>query len=329
MEMQALLVTESDSGPVMKRGRHPRPRPGARELLVRIHATALNRADLLQKKGHYPPPEGASPLLGLEMAGTVEECGGEVRRFGPGDRVCGLLAGGGYAEYCVIDEELALPVPELLGFEAAAALPEVFLTSWQALVWLGEINPGESVLIHAGASGIGSAAIPIARKLFDARVCTTAGSQEKLDFCRASGAELAIHRMEEDFADRIIAAFGHDAVDLIVDPVGAPYWERHMRLLAMDGRLVQIALLGGSSAGMNLADLLRKRLTIRGTTLRNRSLDYKRRLTADFRERCLPLVTSGDLAPVIDSVFDWTDVEEAHGRMERNLNIGKIVLTGM
>lgn len=314
----------------MVMGEQPTPSPGPGELLVKVKATALNRADLLQKSGNYPPPAGESTILGLDMAGVVEQVDSDVTRFRPGDPVFGLLPGGGYAEYCTIPEELSLPIPRGWSFEEAAALPEVFLTAWQALVWLGQIGEGETVLIHAGASGVGTAAIQLANRLFGCRVITTAGSEEKLEVCRNLGADLAINYREEEFSERIRSETGPESVDLIIDFIGAPYWEKNLNSLSQDGRLIILAMMGGAVGDrLRLGPLLRKRLTVRGSTLRNRDARYKKRLVADFWDRTEELFLKRELLPVIDSVYDWNDVEAAHRKMEENRNIGKIILNGM
>jgi len=328
--MKALLIDESPDKPVMKPGEHPTPEPGEKELLVKIRATALNRADLMQKAGKYPPPKGASPIIGLEMAGIVEEVGNGVTSFQKGDRVCGLLSGGGYAEYCTIHEELAIPISDDVSFEEAAAIPEVFLTAYQALIWLGRLKENETVLIHAGASGVGTAAVQLAKLLRRARVITTAGSSEKCSLTASLGSDLCMNYKEENFAESLEETFGKNCVNLILDFIGSPYWEKNMQILAMDGRLIYLAMLGGATVEkMSLVPILRKRLTIKGTTLRNRSLQYKIELTRNFVKETGKLFKGKKLKPVIDSVYDWNDVEEAHTRMENNLNAGKIVLTGM
>ncbi|MCC5913205.1 MAG: NAD(P)H-quinone oxidoreductase [Balneolaceae bacterium] len=327
--MKALLVNREDDNPKMVLGEAPDPKPRGNELLVKVESTALNRADLLQKKGGYPPPEGESEILGLEMSGVVAEAGPDVTKFEPGDRVFGLLGGGGYARYCTIHEDHAIPIPEDLSYEEAAAIPEVFLTAWQALFWLGELKEGETVLIHAGASGVGTAAIQLAKKMVGARVIVTAGSEEKLELCRSLGADLAINYKKDKF-DRVIAdKSGSESVDLIIDFVGSPYWDMNIRSLAMDGRLVYLSMLGGAKVEeMNLVPLLRKRLTVRGSTLRNRSAEYKSDLVKEFWERCSGAFENGELKPVIHTIMDWELAEEAHQLIKQNLNAGKIVLTG-
>lgn len=326
--MKTLIVDSSTS--IMKMGDHPKPEPGPYDLLVKVEATALNRADLLQKAGKYPVPEVASPILGLEMAGIVEAAGNKVIDYKPGDAVFGLLSGGGYAEYCTIPEGMAMPVPENLSFEEAAAIPEVFLTAYQALNWEGKIFDDEQVLIHAGASGVGTAAIQLAKQVFDARVITTASRQEKLALCSELGADLTINYKTENYADVIKKELGENSVDLIIDFVGSPYWEKNIDVLAMDGRVVYLSMLGGATVEkMSLVPVLRKRLTISGSTLRNRSESYKVELTREFTDDVYDLITDQSIQPVIDSVYHWENVEEAHQRMQNNENAGKIVLTGM
>lgn len=328
--MKAILVDNSGDKPVMVPGEYPDPVPNEQELLVKIEATALNRADLLQKSGKYPPPEGASPVLGLEMAGIVEKTGPGVKNYKAGDLVFGLLPGGGYAEFCTIHQGLAMPIPDILSFEEAAALPEVFLTAYQALTYLGNVNFGETILIHAGGSGVGTAAIQLAKRLFGCRVITTAGKKHKLNKCLELGAELAINYKKKSFDELIENRYGKNAVDLVIDFIGAPYWEKNIRCLGMDGRLVYLSMLGGIKVKeMNLIPILRKRLTLKGSTLRNRTLDYKIQLTRDFQSQVSDYINNESIIPVIDSIFDWEDAEEAHQRMEKNQNTGKIVLNGM
>ena len=306
------------------------PEPEKHEILVKIEATAINRADLHQRAGKYPPPEGASEILGLEMAGTVEKVGAKVTRWDKGDFVFALLPGGGYAEFCTLHEDMALPIPENLSFEEAAAMPETFMTAFQALSWLGNLKQLETVLIHAGGSGVGTSAIQLARKLFNARIVTTAGKDRKLEACRNLGADFAYNYKTQDFAKEIKKEVGKDSVNLVVDFIGAPYWEQNIEVLATDGRLVYLSFLGGHKLEhMSLAPLLKKRLTVMGSTLRSRSLEYKVELTKDFSSNCMRLIEDGSIGPVIDSVYDWEDTEEAHQRMSDNKNTGKIVLTGM
>ena len=301
------------------------PAPAPDEVLVRIHATALNRADLMQRRGVYPPPPGASEVPGLEMAGVVEACGDGVNEWAVGDRVMGLLAGGGYAEYTTIHKDLAMPIPDGLSFEEAAAIPEVFLTAYQALFLLGDVEAGENMLVHAGASGVGTAAIQMGREV-GANVFVTA-SPPKHERCLELGAKAAIDYKKSDFAEELESLTQGDGVNLIVDVIGAPYLKKNIKCLAMDGRMVLLAMMGGSTATeFDLLSLFRKRIHIKASTLRSRSLDYKIELTKAFAKRMLPLFVSKKLVPVVDSVYDWQDVKDAHERMAANRNAGKIVL---
>ena len=329
-EMNILNVTDKDGKPIMEQGKMDCPEIKDDEILVKIKAAAINRADLFQKSGKYPAPEGESESLGLEMAGDVVECGSKSSFYKKDARVFGLLPGGGYAEYCVIPETMALPLPDSYTYEEGAAIPEVFLTAFQALVWLGELGEEETVLIHAGASGVGSAAIQLAVQLAGAKVITTCGSPEKQELCRSLGADLSINYKTESFQEAIEERYGKNKVDMIIDVVGATHWKQNMEVLAMDGRLIYLSTLGGSKIDeMSLIPILNKRLTIKGSLLRNRSRTYKEKLTHNFAGMCMELLELKKLKPVIDSVYHWDDVEEAHARMEENLNSGKIILNGM
>lgn len=308
----------------------PTPEPGDHEILVKIEATALNRADLLQRKGNYPSPEGASEIPGLEMAGIVDKAGSNVKRWKPGDFVFSLLPGGGYAEFCVVHEGMAMEIPESMSFKEAAAIPETFLTAYQALSWLGKLERNETVLIHAGGSGVGTSAIQLARQLFNARILTTAGKKQKLETCRKLGADFTYNYQKENFVKEITKDIGKNSVDLIIDFVGAQYWEKNIEALAEDGRMIILSLLGGHKVGnMSMAPILRKRLSIVGSTLRSRPDEYKIKLSQEFSTHTLDLFEQEVIKPVIDSVYDWEDVEEAHRRMAENKNTGKIVLVGM
>ncbi|OKL39099.1 NAD(P)H-quinone oxidoreductase [Pontibacter flavimaris] len=323
--MKAILVKQPGGPEQLILGEHEQPLPDPNELLVKVHATALNRADTLQRQGKYPPPKGASPILGLEVAGEVVEAGINCTKYKKGDKVFGLLPGGGYAEYAVIDEAMAMPVPENLSMEQAAAIPEVFLTAWQALAWLGKLQTGERALIHAGASGVGTAAIQLARAL-QAEVLVTA-SEQKIQACLELGAHKAINYKEVPFEDEVLAHTNSEGVDVIVDFIAGPYFNQNLDCLRLDGRLVILASLGGGKVGeVDLRKILSKRLQVIGSTLRSRSKDYQIRLTEDMSRFALPLFREGKLKPVVDSVYDWKDVAEAHRYMEQNRNIGKIVL---
>ncbi len=324
--MKAILFDEPGAPENLYVGDYPDPIPGPTELLVRVAATALNRADTMQRQGKYPPPPGESPILGLEMAGTVIGLGTEVSGFEVGDNVCGLLGGGGYAQLAVIDQGMALRLPGNLSFTKAAAVPEVFLTAFQALHWIARVQPGETVLLHAGASGVGTAAIQLAR-LSGARVLVTA-SPGKHDICRDLGAEHAIDYQNQDFGEEVERLTDGRGVEVIVDFVGGPNFQSNLDALATEGRLVMLSFLAGPLAErVNLAPVLRKRLQITGSTLRARSLDYKKRLTADFAAQFWPRFATGELQPIIDSIYDWNEAAEAHRYMEANRNQGKIVLT--
>ncbi|MCJ8163941.1 NAD(P)H-quinone oxidoreductase [Pontibacter sp. E15-1] len=323
--MKAILVKKPGGPEQLALGTYDKPLPNPTELLVKVHATALNRADTLQRQGKYPPPKGASPLLGLEIAGEVVEAGINCTRFKKGDHVFGLLPGGGYAEYALLHESMALPMPGNLSMEEAAAIPEVFLTAYQALVWLGQLKSGERALIHAGASGVGTAGIQLARAL-QAEVLVTA-SAGKLQACLDLGAHRAINYKEVAFADEVLAHTNSEGVDVIVDFIGGPYFAANIECLRLDGRLVMLASLGGGKVSdFDLRKLLMKRLHVMGSTLRSRTRGYQAKLTEEMWAFAKPHFESGQIKPVVDSIYDWQDAADAHWYMEQNKNIGKIVL---
>lgn len=322
--MKAVLFDEGGGPQSLYIGQWETPHPADDEILVKVAATALNRADLLQREGKYPPPKGASPILGLEMSGKVVACGDKVSRWHIGDQVFGLLPGGGYAEYAVIHEDMAMAVPSNLSLIEATAIPEVFLTAFQALRWLARMQASEKVLIHAGGSGVGTAAIQLAREMGAADISITA-SAAKHALCQELGASLTIDYREQDFEEIIRERGG---VDVIIDFIAAPYFQKNINCLQKDGRLVLLALLGGTKVeGFNLLKLLSKRLQVTASTLRSRDREYQSRLTGDFAEFGLPLLANGRLKPVIDKVYPWGEVVQAHQRMESNQNAGKIVLS--
>lgn len=324
--MRAIQFHQFGSAEELFLGDFPTPEPTAHQVRVKVKATALNRADLLQREGKYPPPPGESSIMGLEIAGVVEKLGEKVTKWKIGDRVCGLLAGGGYAEYAVIHEDAAMPIPENLDFLAAAAIPEAFLTAFQALFWIAQLKAGETLLIHAGASGVGTAALQLAR-LIGARAFVTA-SAEKHTLCLALGAEQCIDYKTQDFADCILDWTQGRGVDVVLDFLGASYLERNLKSLAMDGRMVMLAIMGGAQAsGINLGTVLMKRLNIHGSTLRARTLTYKAELTQAFMDLTWDHFTNGSLFPVVDKIFPWEEVAQAHLYMEENRNQGKIVLS--
>lgn len=303
------------------------PVPGDDELLVSVKATALNRADLLQRRGKYPPPAGASTILGLEMAGVVERVGQNVTRWKEGDRVCALLPGGGYAQKVVIPSGMAISIPDHLSFEEAASIPEAFLTAFLNLSVLGKVSAGDYVLIHAAASGVGTAGIQLVREM-GGIVIATAGSKGKLEFCQSLGAQHVIHYKEEDFAEKVSDITSGKGVQVILDPVGASYWEQNLQAMGFDGRWLVIGGMGGYQIEqINLRELMRKRVQLIGSTLRSRSEINKMELTREFTAFAEEKFTKGKLVPVIDRVFSWTEAMKAHDYMEQNKNIGKIVLT--
>jgi tumor protein p53-inducible protein 3 len=298
-----------------------KPKIKADEILVAVKASAINRADIEKRKGNYPSAD-FDPVLGLEIAGVVEEAGSEASGWLKGDRVFGLIPSGGYAEYAVINSKLAMSIPDELTYEQAAAVPEVFLTAYQTLHWLGELKQGETVLIHAGASGVGTAAIQLAKQA-GATVAVTAGSQEKLNFCKDLGADITINYKEEDFAEKL----ADTGADVILDFVGAPYWDQNIKTLKTDGRMVLIGFLGGTDLeNVSIMPLLAKRLHVKGTLLSTRTIDYKARLTADLIDNVLPLFETDSIKPIVDKVFSIEQVADAHDYMESNKNTGKIVL---
>ncbi|MFN8501963.1 NAD(P)H-quinone oxidoreductase [Kouleothrix sp.] len=320
--MKAIVFEQPGDADVLRYADAPDPQPGAGELLVRVRASAVNRADILQRRGGYSPPPGASAILGLELAGEVAEDAGEWRA---GERVMAVVTGGGYAELAAVPAGMAIRIPAQFGFEQAAAIPEAFLTAYLNLFTLGRLKAGEIVLIHAGASGVGTAAIQLARAA-GARVFATAGAAAKLELCRALGAELAINYKTEAFAERVAEASGGQGANLVLDFVGAPYWEANMAALAPYGRLMLIGFLGGSRGALDIGAILGKSLTVAGTTLRRTPLDQKVALTRAFAEFALPRFASGELRPVIDRTFDLADAADAHRYVESNASAGKVVL---
>jgi tumor protein p53-inducible protein 3 len=324
--MKAVLMKGWGGSDVLYIGECPDPVPGDGDLLVRVRATALNRADLLQRRGLYPPPQGVSEILGLEMAGEVVAVGKQCKGWRPGDRVCALLPGGGYAQLAVVPAAMAMRLPDSFSYEQGAAIPEVFLTAYLNLFWMGGLKAGKRVLIHAGASGVGTAAIQLVREAGGIPF-VTAGSPEKLQRCIALGAHAGWNYKEGPFAPWVAEQTEGCGVDIILDFVGAPYFEQNLQSLAVDGRLILIGTMGGTQVhSLNLGYLLARRLQVIGTALRSRSLEEKIRLTREFADFAWPRFRDGRLHPVIDSVLDWTDVAKAHDRMASNANVGKIIL---
>lgn len=324
--MKAVLMSGLGGIEFLHIGEHPDPVMKEDELLVRVRATALNRADLLQRRGKHPPPKGVPDILGLEMAGEVASVGRACEGWAVGDRVCALLPGGGYAERVSIPAGLAMRIPEPLSFEQAAAIPEVFLTAYQNLFNVARLAPGETVLVHAGGSGVGTAAIQLIREAGGSSL-VTAGSQEKIARCVALGARSGWNYKDGPFAPWVAEQSGGRGVDIVLDFVGAPYFEQNLQTLAADGRMVVIGTLGGPDVGtFSLRTLMSKRLQITGAGLRHMDTARKIRLTRQFADFALPRFADGRLVPVVDSVFDWRETARAHERMESNANVGKIVL---
>lgn len=323
--MQAIVVLAPGGTEQLRFESVPDPSPAAHEVLIEVHATALNRADLLQRRGLYPPPPGESEILGLECAGVVRALGRDAGRFQVGERVMALLPGGGYAELARVHENLVLPIPERLTFEQAAAVPEAFLTAYEALLRTANLAPGERVLIHAGASGVGSAALQIAREI-GAYVFATSKGQAKLDKLRELGAARAIDYEHEDFVSVIADESRRAGVDVIVDLIGAAYAERNQKALSVGGRWVVVGLLGGARASLDFAQLLQRRQTLSGIVMRSRPLGDKTAIVRGFATELGPWLAEGRLEPVLDQTFALADAARAHERMEANQNVGKIVL---
>jgi putative PIG3 family NAD(P)H quinone oxidoreductase len=320
--MRAVAITAPGGPDVLRVTEATRPEPGYGQILIRVAYAGVNRPDALQRAGSYAPPATASPLPGLEAAGTVAAVGPGVAEWKVGDAVCALLPGGGYAEYAVTPAAHALPVPEGMGLREAACLPETYFTVWSNVFQRGGLKAGEVFLVHGGSSGIGTTAIQLAHA-FGARVFTTAGTPEKCAACTMLGAERAIDYRADDFVTVLKAEGG---ADLILDMVGGAYLPRNVKALKDDGRLVQIAFLQGPKVELNFAEVMMRRLTITGSTLRPQSDLAKARIAASLREHVWPLLDAGRIAPVMDSEFAFEDAAGAHARMESSGHIGKIVL---
>ncbi|KAJ54916.1 NAD(P)H-quinone oxidoreductase [Actibacterium mucosum KCTC 23349] len=320
--MRAVEISAPGGPDVLRLTERPVPSPAAGEIVIRLAFAGVNRPDALQRAGAYAPPPGASDLPGLEGAGTIAAIGEGVAGWSVGDKVCALLPGGGYAEYVATNAAHALPVPEGMDLKAAACLPETFFTVWSNVFMRGGLQAGERFLVHGGSSGIGTTAIQLAR-IFGARVFVTAGSAEKCAACLKLGAEVAINYTEQDFVEVMRAEGG---ANLILDMVGGPYIPRNIKALADDGRLVQIAFLQGPRVEMNFVQVMTRRLTITGSTLRPQSDAAKAGIADALRKEVWPLLGAARLAPVMDSEFDLTEAAAAHTRMESSAHIGKIVL---
>jgi putative PIG3 family NAD(P)H quinone oxidoreductase len=325
--MRAIIVREPGDESVLTLGDAPRPVLGPADLRIRVRATAINRADLLQRQGLYPPPPGASDILGMECAGDVIELGPEARGFRPGERVMALLPGGGYAEEACVHHGSAIPLPDAMSYEEGGAFPEVFLTAFSNLFMagLGALGPHESALVHGGGGGVGTAAILLMHE--EGRRCfVTVGSRDKAARCVELGATAAIDYRTENFAARVRELTDGRGVDVVLDHIGARYLSQNLECLAVDGRLVEIGLMGGAKAEVNLAQLLVRRLAVIGSTLRGRSVEQKAAMVRAFRERFGHSLAAGRLRPVIHDVLPLADAAEAHRLMQSSAHFGKIVL---
>lgn len=324
-EMTVIAISEPGGPDVLIPQKADIPEPGPGEYRVKIAAAGVNRPDVLQRTGVYPPPPGASEIPGLEVSGEIAAAGLDTSRFSIGDKICALVSGGGYAEYCIAEEPAMLPVPKGLSMEEAAAIPETFFTVWHNVFERGALKEGEWFLVHGGSSGIGTTAIQLA-KAFGAHVMATAGSAEKCAACEKLGAERAINYRDEDFISAVKEASGGHGADVILDMVGGSYIERNFIAAAPDGRIVQIAFLGGPKAEVNFTRLMLKRLNLTGSTLRARSIEVKGGIARALEDKVWPLIEAGTVSPVMDQTFPLEKAAEAHARMESSVHIGKIVL---
>ncbi len=324
--MQVIEIQKPGGPEVLVAAERPRPSPKAGEVLIRVAAAGVNRPDVLQRTGNYPVPPGASDIPGLEVAGTIVEGDTQGSGLALGERVCALVQGGGYAEYCAAPLGQCLPIPGGLSDAEAASLPETFFTVWTNVFDRARLAPGETLLVQGGSSGIGVAAIQLAHALGH-RVFATAGSAEKVAACEALGAERGINYHTEDFAAVVAELTGKKGVDVILDMIGGSYLPREINCLADDGRIALIALLGGAKAELDLSQVLRRRLTVSGSTLRPRPVAFKAAIAARLLEHVWPLIEAGSIKPVVFKTFALTDAAAAHRLMESSQHIGKIVLT--
>jgi putative PIG3 family NAD(P)H quinone oxidoreductase len=325
-DMTAIEIATPGGPEVLRPVRRPMPEPGYQEVLIAVEAAGINRPDVMQRKGGYPPPPGASDIPGLEVAGRVVARGPGASRYALGDAVCALVTGGGYATHCVAPEAQTLPVPTGLDMIGAAALPETYFTVWTNLFMRARLQAGERVLVHGGSSGIGTTAIQVARAL-GSRVFATAGSAEKCRFCEKLGAELAINYRTQRFEEAVLEATAGEGVDVVLDLVGGSYLARDVKALRPEGRLALIAVQESPKAELNLVPFMQKRLTLTGSTLRPQSVEAKARSAAGLEREVWPLLAAGVVRPVIDSRFALNDAAKGHARMELGSHIGKIMLT--
>lgn len=324
--MRCIEITGPGAPEVLKPANRPVPEAKAGEVLIRVAAAGVNRPDVLQRQGNYPPPPGASDLPGLEISGTIVKLGSGVSGWKEGDGACALVTGGGYAEYCAVPAPQCLPIPRGLDWVQAASIPEAAFTVWTNVFDRAGLKPGESFLVQGGASGIGVTAIQMV-KAFGHQVFATAGSDEKCRACEKLGADRGINYKTEDFVEVVKTETGGKGVDVILDMVGGDYIPRELKCLAPDGRIVIIAFLGGAKSTVNLADILMRRLTLTGSTLRARPVEVKAAIARALREKIWPLIEAGRIHPVVHAVFPLEEAAKAHALMESGTHIGKIVLT--
>ena len=325
-DMTAIEITKPGGPEVLKPARRPVPTPDQGEVLIKVAAAGVNRPDVMQREGKYPPPKGASDIPGLEVAGTIVALGAGVSDWREGDRICALVAGGGYAEYCVAPAPQCLPIPEGLSETEATAVPETFFTVWDNVFTRGQLKAGETLLVHGGSSGIGTTAIQLACAL-GAEVIVTAGSAEKCAACEKLGAKRAINYRDEDFVEIVKEITDGKGVDVILDMVGGDYTIRNLNALGQGGRLVQIAVQRGTKAEIALHLIMIKQLIVTGSTLRARPVDAKAVIATALREKAWPLIEQGKVKPLIHQTFSLDEAAKAHALMDTSAHIGKIVLT--
>ena len=323
--MRVIEIAQPGDAYTLTLAQRPIPSPSAGQVLIKVAAAGVNRPDIMQCRGLYPSPPGASDIPGLEVAGSIVAVGSQVQNWSVGDPVCALVTGGGYAEYCVASAALCLPIPQRLSLIEAAGLPETFFTVWHNLFERANLKKGETILVHGGTSGIGTTAIQLA-KLFGATVITTAGTPLKCQFCLQLGADLAIHYREQDFVATVKQFTEQHGVDVVLDIIGADYFPRNLKCLAPDGRLVQIAVQSGSKTELDLLALLLKRLTLTGSTLRARNDSTKAQIAQGLLQHVWPHLNSGQVKPIIHSTFALTEASQAHQLMESSQHLGKIIL---
>jgi NADPH:quinone reductase len=324
--MKSVHVTRPGGPEVLALVETPTPVPGPGEVLIRVAAAAVNRPDIQQRRGLYPPPPNASPVLGLDVAGRVESAGESIAWPSAGEHVCALVNGGGYAEFCVVPAVQCMPIPKGLSLVEAASLPEAFFTAWNSMIWLGRLADDEILLVQGGTSGVGMAAIQIARRLRNARVLATAGTDEKCRLCLEIGAEAAVNYKTGDWAEEVRQLTGGRGVDVVLDGQAGPYTERQLALLAEDGRVILLASHLGATAEVNVRNIVRRRLTLTGATLRPRPPAYKGRIARELVEQVWPLIERGLISTTICATFPLAAVADAHAVLDANEQVGKVVL---